>query len=61
MVNLSDIILSNTSNAIIIAFNVIIDKKAKNEAKQKNIKIKSYNIIYKIFKRNKKLILNKII
>lgn len=45
-VNESDILLASTSNAIIIAFNVRPDAKAKALAEHNKIDIKTYSIIY---------------
>ncbi len=42
----SDVLLAETSNAIIIGFNVRPDNNAKQLAAQKNIDIRFYNIIY---------------
>ncbi len=45
-VNESDILLASTSNAIIIAFNVRPDSKAKTLAERNGVDIKTYRIIY---------------
>jgi len=44
----SDIVLANASNAIIIGFNVIPNSKTKEVAKNYNVDIRLYNIIYKV-------------
>ncbi len=44
----SDIILANATNAIIIGFNVRPDNKVKDYAKEKNVEIRLYSIIYKV-------------
>lgn len=44
----SDIILASASNAIVIGFNVVASTNAKEVAKDKNIDIKLYTIIYKL-------------
>ena len=46
----SDVLLAETSNAIIIGFNVRPDTNAKQLAAQKHIDIRFYNIIYNIEK-----------
>lgn len=43
----SDVVLANASNAIIIGFNVIPNAKTKEAAKNYNVDIRLYNIIYK--------------
>lgn len=43
----SDVVLANASNAIIIGFNVIPNNKTKEAAKNYNVDIRLYNIIYK--------------
>ena len=45
-VNESDILLASTSGAIIIAFNVRPDSKAKTLAERNGVEIKTYRIIY---------------
>ncbi|MBT1387277.1 translation initiation factor IF-2 [Mycoplasma bovis] len=47
-VSSSDLLLAQASNAIIIAFNVKVSPNIKQTAKQSNIKIMSYDVIYKI-------------
>ena len=44
----SDVILASASNAIIIGFNVVASNTAKELAKDKNIEIRLYTIIYKL-------------
>ena len=45
-VNESDVMLAETSNAIVIAFNVRPDNNAKNYAEKNNIDIRTYRVIY---------------
>ncbi len=44
----SDVVLASASNAIIIGFNVIASSSAKDIAKDNNIDIRLYTIIYKL-------------
>ena len=44
----SDVILASASDAIIIGFNVVASSSAKDLAKDKNIEIRLYTIIYKL-------------
>ena len=44
----SDVILASASNAIIIGFNVVASSSAKDIAKDNNIDIRLYTIIYKL-------------
>ncbi|MBQ6285899.1 MAG: translation initiation factor IF-2 [Bacilli bacterium] len=44
----SDVVLANASNAIIIGFNVSPSKETKETAKNYNVEIRLYNIIYKL-------------
>jgi len=44
----SDIVLASASNAIIIGFNVSPSSKTKEVAKNYNVEIRLYNIIYKV-------------
>ena len=44
----SDVILASASNAIVIGFNVIAPQAAKDIAKDNNIEIRLYTIIYKL-------------
>lgn len=44
----SDVVLANTSSAIIIGFNVRPSSKTKELAKEYNVDIRLYNIIYKV-------------
>ena len=48
IINESDINLANTSNAVVVGFNVRSTAEAKNLAKQYGITIKYYSIIYDI-------------
>ncbi|GIW21370.1 MAG: hypothetical protein KatS3mg068_0377 [Candidatus Sericytochromatia bacterium] len=47
-VNENDVNLAVASSAIIIAFNVKVDSKAKDLAEKENIDIRTYNIIYRV-------------
>ena len=44
----SDVVLASASNAIIIGFNVVPSSKTKEAAKNYNVDIRLYNIIYKL-------------
>ncbi len=44
----SDVVLASASNAIVIGFNVIAPQAAKDIAKDNNIEIRLYTIIYKL-------------
>ncbi len=44
----SDIVLASASNAIVIGFNVVPSKEVKETAKNYNVEIRLYNIIYKV-------------
>ena len=44
----SDVVLASASNAIIIGFNVVASNNAKDIAKDNNIDIRLYTIIYKL-------------
>ncbi len=44
----SDVILADASDAIVVGFNVTIDDRAQELAKEKGIQIKTYNIIYEL-------------
>jgi translation initiation factor IF-2 len=44
----SDVILAEASNAIIVGFNVIPSGKARSLAEQKNVEIRTYDVIYHI-------------
>lgn len=44
----SDIVLANASNAIVIGFNVVPSSKTKEVAKEYNVDIRLYTIIYKV-------------
>ncbi|WP_168464152.1 translation initiation factor IF-2 [Wolbachia endosymbiont of Ctenocephalides felis wCfeT] len=44
----SDVLLAEASNAVILAFNVKVDTKIRELAKQKGVEIHTYNIIYEL-------------
>ncbi|MGL9726252.1 MAG: translation initiation factor IF-2 [Wolbachia sp.] len=44
----SDVLLAEASNAVILAFNVKVDSKIKDFAKQKGVEIHAYSIIYEL-------------
>ena len=44
----SDIVLANASDAIVIGFNVMPSNKTKEMAKEYNVDIRLYNVIYKL-------------
>jgi translation initiation factor IF-2 len=44
----SDVLLASASNAIVIGFGIISIPKAKKLAKEENIDVRTYNIIYKL-------------
>lgn len=44
----SDVILANASNAIVVGFNVVATPSAKSVAKDYEVEIRSYTIIYKL-------------
>lgn len=44
----SDVLLAEASNAVILAFNVKVDSKIRDFAKQKGVEIHAYNIIYEL-------------
>ena len=50
----SDVILAEASNAIIIGFNVIPSGKARSTAEQRNVEIRTYDVIYHITEDVKK-------
>jgi len=52
----SDIVLANASNAIVIGFNVNVDKETLDTAKEYNVEIKTYTIIYKLIEDIEKAI-----
>ncbi|AHX08336.1 translation initiation factor IF-2 [Ehrlichia chaffeensis] len=52
----SDVLLAETSNSIILAFNVKTDASVKELAKQKCIEIKHYSVIYDIIDDVKKIL-----
>lgn len=47
-INESDIVLANASNALIIGFNVVASNSCKEAAKEYNVEIRLYTIIYKL-------------
>ena len=51
----SDVLLAETSNSIILGFNVNADTQVKELAKQKDIEIKYYSVIYEIIDDVKKI------
>ncbi|AHX04795.1 translation initiation factor IF-2 [Ehrlichia japonica] len=52
----SDVLLAETSNSIILAFNVKADTQVKELAKQKCIEIRHYSVIYDIIDDVKKIL-----
>ena len=44
----SDIVLANASNALVIGFNVVASSSTKDAAKEYNVEIRQYTIIYKL-------------
>lgn len=44
----SDVLLAEASRAVILAFNVKVDSKIRDLAKQKGVEIHTYNIIYEL-------------
>lgn len=44
----SDIVLANASNAVVIGFNVVASTSCKDAAKEYNVEIRLYTIIYKL-------------
>ena len=44
----SDIVLANASNAIVIGFNVVASNSCRDAAKEYNVEIRLYTIIYKL-------------
>jgi translation initiation factor IF-2 len=47
-VNESDVLLADTSDAIIIAFQVVPDNRAESLAREKGVEIRRYSIIYQV-------------
>jgi translation initiation factor IF-2 len=47
-VNESDVLLADTSDAIIIAFQVVPDTRAESLARDRGVEIRRYNIIYQV-------------
>lgn len=45
-VNMSDVLLAKVSNAIVIAFNIGVDAKAREEIESSGVEIRKYRIIY---------------
>jgi|CXWL01.1.fsa_nt_gi translation initiation factor IF-2 len=45
-VNMSDVLLAKASNAIILAFNVSVDAKAREEVENTGVDVRKYRIIY---------------
>ncbi len=48
-INTSDVLLADASDAIVVGFKVGLDAKVKDLAKEKNIQIQRYEIIYELF------------
>jgi len=48
VINSSDVLLAEVSDAIIVGFKVNVDPKAKDLAKQKGIEIRLYEIVYEL-------------
>ncbi|MDR2548146.1 MAG: translation initiation factor IF-2 [Rickettsiales bacterium] len=44
----SDVLLAEASRAVILAFNVKVDSKIRDLAKQKGVEIRTYNVIYEL-------------
>ncbi|CRH25944.1 elongation factor Tu domain 2 family protein [Chlamydia trachomatis] len=53
LISKSDILLAQTSNAKIFAFNIQVPNQIKQEAKQAGIQISEHTIIYKIIEELK--------
>ena len=47
-VNESDVVLASASNAMVVAFHVNTDAKAREKAKQEQVEIRPYKVIYEI-------------
>lgn len=56
----SDIVLAQASNAIIIGFNIKPNNKTMDFAKEKNVDIRLYNIIYKVVEEMESAMLGKL-
>lgn len=56
----SDIVLAAASNAIIIGFNIRPDNKTMEYAKERNVDIRLYNIIYKLVEEMEAAMLGKL-
>ncbi len=52
----SDVLLADTADAVIIAFNVKVTSKAREAARTRGILIKTYKVIYQLFEDVKKLL-----
>ena len=48
IINLSDVILADASDALILGFKVNVEPQASKKAQEKNIQIKTYQIIYEL-------------
>lgn len=59
-INEADVMLASTSNALMIGFNVREDNNAEGLAKQQNIMVKNYDVIYHIAEDVEKLMLGKL-
>lgn len=59
-VSLADVTLASASDAVILAFNVMPDDKARSLAEERNIEIRRYSIIYKLADEIKALIEGKL-
>jgi translation initiation factor IF-2 len=53
----SDVLLASASNAIIIGYNIIPNTKMLNMAKEENVEIRTYQVIYQLTEDIKKAIL----
>ncbi len=52
----SDVLLADTADAVILAFNVNVGLKARHAAKSRGILIKQYNVIYKLLEDVQKML-----
>jgi translation initiation factor IF-2 len=59
-VTLADVTLASASDAVICAFNVIPDERARSLAEERNVEIRRYDIIYKLADEIKLLIEGKL-
>jgi len=48
MVSENDVVLAEASKAIVLAFNVPTDERARNVAEERGVQIRSYNVIYNL-------------